>query len=114
MSFDVAERAGRIFVDATVLTVSATDYPPIAGLFQFIRDNAPAGIRIVDFDHATQIETSTNNYISESHLRQIAGLDEMCKTPRCRMGGGEDVQRPHGMAIYLIPVAQTLIPICAL
>lgn len=78
---------------------------PIAGPFQFVRDNSPqAGRRIADFDYARQIEdVYLYNYLSESHLRDIAELEKMCDTSglECKQLFDEDDIR-RGLAVYLI------------
>jgi len=77
---------------------------PISGPFQFVRDNSPqAGRRIVDFNYVRQIEdVYLYNYLSESHLREMAELDELCATRgvECKRLHDED-QRPHGLAVYV-------------
>lgn len=77
---------------------------PISGPFQLVRDNSPqAAHRIVDFNYARQIEdVYLYNYLSESHLREIAELDELCATRgvECKRLHDED-QRPHGLAVYV-------------
>lgn len=64
---------------------------PVSGPYQFIRDNSPQpGLRIADFDYATQIEDVYRyNYLSASHLQRIADVDEMCRAVECkRLDGG--------------------------
>lgn len=69
---------------------------PISGPYQFIRDNSPqAGLRIADFDYATQIEDVYRyNYLSASHLQRIADVDGLCGAVECKRLDG-------GLAVYL-------------
>lgn len=84
---------------------------PVSGPYQFIRDNSPqAGLRIADFDYATQIEDVYRyNYLSASHLQRIADVEEMCRAVECKRLDG-------GLAVYIKDAAagreylQSLIP----
>jgi hypothetical protein len=96
----------RLFVDASC--EYGFGHPTawhIASPYQFVRDSSPqAGLqRIVDFDYASQIEdVYVYNYLSESHLREIAALDALCKaTPvaECKRLY-DDLRRPRGLALY--------------
>ena len=98
--------SGKLFVAANCVYGfgNPTNWP-IAGPFQFVRDNSPqAGRRIVDFDYTSKIEdVYVYNYLSESHLREITNLDAMCKetaVAKCKPLY-DNLQRPCGMAVYL-------------
>jgi len=97
------EMLERMFVDANcVYGFGNPTTWPIAGPFQFVRDNSTqAGRRIVDFDYTSQIEdVYFYNYLSESHLREIVELDEMCETPglECKRLFDEAQRSRHALA----------------
>lgn len=91
---------------------------PIASPYQFIRDNSAQALRrISDFEYASQIEdVYVYNYLSESHLREIAALDAMCNTTtavaECKRLY-DDLRRPRGLALYLKDTAAATLHVAA-